>query len=85
MHIWSLYLTLGIPVIIWNKAATAKLIGKYKAGILINSLQDIEKELDRLNEDKYREMVLGASKLKKRIRDGKFLASTIERIKEEIL
>ncbi len=84
-HKLSLYLTLGIPVIIWDKAATAELIEKNNAGILVSSLHNIKEELKKLDESKYLDMVAGANKLKKRMREGEFLLNAIHTIKKENL
>lgn len=52
-HKLSLYLALGLPVIIWSEAAQAEFVIANKVGICVNSLKDLGEAVGRINEEDY--------------------------------
>lgn len=80
-HKTSLYLALGLPVIIWDKAALAPLIEKHCAGISIASLEELPDVVNELPPEDYMKMKKGASNLGELLRCGK----SIERAMTQIL
>jgi len=76
-HKLSSYISAGKPVITWKKAAIAKFITDNHIGIVVDSLKELTNIDLKNNYDVYRSNVL---KVKKRIADGKYLHTAIERI-----
>lgn len=68
-HKLSLYLSSGLPVIIWKEAAEASFVETNGVGLLIDSLDELSARLDTINIRDWKEMVektvLIADKLKK--------------------
>ena len=67
-HKFSLYIAAGIPVIVWEKSAMARLVRKYNIGITIESLTELETKIgdvfsyDEIKENiqHYREDIINA-------------------------
>lgn len=55
-HKTSLYIRCKLPVIIWKKAALADFIEENKIGLVIGSLEDLNKKLSELSQEEYAEM-----------------------------
>lgn len=79
-HKTSMYLSIGIPVIIWEKAALAKFIQKNGLGICVKSLKDIDKVLEKMTKDEYIEIKKNCEKISEKIKNGYFLKSALENI-----
>lgn len=52
-HKLSLYLALGLPVIIWREAAQAEYVIANKVGICVNSLKDLGEMVSHINEEDF--------------------------------
>lgn len=68
-HKLSLFLALGIPVLIWEHAAAAKYVLEYDVGWTISSLRQIPRLLDEISNDEYRIKVRNARNFAQSIRD----------------
>lgn len=69
-HKASLYLTSGIPVIIWKEAALAEYIQQKGLGVSIASLQELGNCLDGITPDEYRTMCENARLEAERLKNG---------------
>ncbi|MBD3107615.1 sugar transferase [Bacillus sp. AGMB 02131] len=78
-HKTSLYLSCGLPVIIWKEAALAKFIEKHNLGIAINSLENIDHELSKVTEKQYSTMKNNVISMAGKIRNGHFCKTSINR------
>lgn len=83
-HKTSLYLAAGIPVIVWENAAISKFITENQAGITIKSLKDIRKEIDKVPNDKYFQMVNNACEISKKLRMGNYASLALEKALSKI-
>ena len=79
-HKTALYLSAGIPVIVWKQAAVAEYVKKYHCGILINNLDEISIKLNDITRDNYLELVRNARLVGKQMRSGKFLLSALDKL-----
>ncbi|WP_270247723.1 glycosyl transferase [Lactobacillus johnsonii] len=83
-HKLSLYLSSGLPVIIWDQAAEASFVKNKNLGIVISSLYDLPDVLDSISEEKYLELAYNvkkeAEKLKKGFYSEQALKKAIHRI-----
>ena len=73
-HKTSLYLALGIPVIIWDKAALADFVIKNNCGIAVSSLDLIPSAIKTADVPQLR---AGAVEISKKLRSGYFLSSAL--------
>lgn len=69
-HKASLYLACGIPIIIWSEAAMARYAEKYKVGILVHSLAEIDEKIKALSTNEYQILKQNALEQSKGIRQG---------------
>jgi hypothetical protein len=83
-HKLSLYLASGIPVIIWKEAAEAEFVRKYHLGICVDSLQELNKVFEQMNEDEYNMYVNSVRKVQKPIRKGFYMNRALERAEQII-
>lgn len=79
-HKVSLYLSTGIPVIIWDKAAVANYITQNKLGVTISSLDELPKVFDNLSASDYLVLKKNAIKEAKRLRSGKQITEALRKI-----
>ncbi len=76
-HKLSLYLSSGLPVIIWSEAAEALFVKKYNVGICVNNLYELKDIMDNLTEDKYYEMVANVQGIRSQLISGGFTKKSI--------
>lgn len=79
-HKVSLYLTAGIPVIVWKESAMADFITRENVGITVDKLDNIEEKIKNLTNDEYQVMIENAKKISENLRKGKYLESVINKI-----
>ena len=77
---FCLYLSIGLPVIVWEKAATAEYVKENKCGIIVKSLENLEKKLDSVSESEYIEIRCNAARVATRIRQGYDFIDSVEEI-----
>ena len=71
-HKLSLYLSSGIPVVIWSKAAEADFVKEHNVGICVDSLFDLQKCFENLLEKDYNLMVHHVHKVSILLREGAY-------------
>ena len=71
-HKLSLYLSSGLPVIIWKEAAEAEFVEKNKAGITVQDVKELEKIFESLTVEEYETMTRNVSKISKALCKGKY-------------
>jgi len=77
-HKTSFYLRAGIPVIVWSQAAMAPFVIKYRVGIVIDSIRDIDKRLKELTADEYKSIHDNAVAMSKRLADGYYIKAGLK-------
>ncbi len=77
-HKLSLYLSSGIPVIIWKEAAEAGFVEKNKVGITVQSVEELEKIFETLTIEEYEIMVDNVSKISTALCNGKYGETAIK-------
>lgn len=83
-HKVSLYLSSGMPVIIWEKAALANFIKRNKLGIVIDDLNKLDIVLDNLSKSEYSEIKKNVEKISNSLRQGTYVKSAMKKILQEI-
>ncbi|MCC4440542.1 beta-1,6-galactofuranosyltransferase [Limosilactobacillus reuteri] len=79
-HKVSLYLSSGLPVIIWKKAALADFIEQNKLGIVIDNLNNLDNVLDRLSKNDYQKMKYNVDKISSGLRQGIYIKNAMTKI-----
>lgn len=83
-HKTSLYLSAGIPVLIWEKAAMADFVKENKVGLCLESLYDLEGTLNSIDETDYEELKMNAEKMAERVRAGYFMNKAMNIVINEL-
>ncbi len=78
-HKFSLYLSAGLPIIIWDKAALSDFAEEYEVGLKIDNLENITKTIQSITEEKFQSMCKKTSDIKMTIRNGNYLITALER------
>ena len=77
-HKLSLYLSSGLPVVIWCGAAEADFVRKYNVGLCVNTLMELQEIFRDLTEDEYGKMSDNVAELKTKLINGEFGRRSIE-------
>lgn len=84
-HKASLYLSCGIPVIIWDKAGIAPFIQKNNLGIVVKNIENLDNVLENISNIDYMKMKKNAEKYALRIREGENVIEAIRECEEAVL
>ncbi|MGL9918825.1 MULTISPECIES: sugar transferase [Enterococcus] len=78
-HKTSLYLTMGIPVIIWKKAALSSFIVDNNVGIAVDSLNELDNLLENLSDQEYQVLKSNAMNLATKLRRGNYIQNAVKK------
>lgn len=76
----SMYIAAGLPIICWSKSATAIFVEKNNIGFCINSLEEISRIFENINENDYERIKLNVEKIGIKVRKGFFLRQALKRL-----
>lgn len=76
-HKLSLYLSSGIPVILWEEAAMADFVRRHECGITVASLHEIRDRLEGMTPEEYLMYKDHAEKVGERLRDGYYTRKAV--------
>lgn len=79
-HKLSLYLSTGMPVIVWKKAAISDFVKKNNIGISVDSLKDLDTILSDLDNSKYLKLKENAEKVGQKIRMGYYTTQSVKKM-----
>lgn len=74
---FSLYLSIGIPVVVWRESAMAKYVEQLHLGICVDSLSDIHDTIRALSPEQCRAIAEGVAAYSQRVRSGKMLEQVL--------
>ncbi|MCI1922067.1 MAG: galactofuranosyltransferase [Liquorilactobacillus nagelii] len=83
-HKTSLYLSCGVPVIVWSKAAIASFVVNNNLGFSIDSLDNLDDLLDSISYDEYVVVRKNCLNISNKIRNGFFIKKAIKEISNKI-
>lgn len=83
-HKASLYLSSGIPVIVWSQSALAPVIKSLGVGFAVDSLADIEPMLNKLSDVDDRRMKAAALIVALKLRTGQMIESAVDSIEQKL-
>jgi hypothetical protein len=84
-HKVSLYLSSGVPVIIWRQAALAKFVKDNHLGILTDDLSKLDEQLDRLSPAEYAQMKENVVNMSNLLRRGHYIKQAMQAITEKVM
>lgn len=76
-HKLSLYLSSGIPVVIWSKAAEAEFVKENKVGFLIDSLDELPVLLQSISSSEYTSLIENVQKVANNLKKGMFTKAAL--------
>lgn len=79
-HKVSLYLSLGLPIIIWSKAALSDFILKNNLGIVVDNLSEIDKVLATMSSEEYDLMKKSVYEVFKKVRTGFYIKAAVDKV-----
>lgn len=82
-HKASLYLSSGLPVIVWSQSALAPVVSSLGAGLVVGSLAEIEPMLNELSEAEYLDMKHAALDTAKKLRSGQMIQASVNSIEQQ--
>lgn len=80
-HKASMYLSAGMPVIVWRKAAIAKFVLDNKVGIAVDDLFSLDEVISGISREDYRELAENARRVSQQLRNGYY---TVKAIREAV-
>ncbi len=83
-HKTSLYITAGIPIVIWKEAAMARFVERENVGITVASLSEIKKTIDSLSDKEYEIMKNNAVEISKKLTNGYYLKTALAECENRI-
>ena len=78
-HKVSLYISLGLPVIIWKEAAEATFVEENRIGITVDSLDELGEKLKDISGEKYAEIEENIKKISGKLCSGGYLLGAVEK------
>jgi len=78
-HKFSLYLALGIPVVVPAAAAVAPVVERYGLGACVNSVEEAARFVETCPESDWKRMLDAVDEVRRRVTTGEFLASALTR------
>lgn len=84
-HKISLYLALGLPVIVWRNSAISESILQYKLGYVIDSLEEVDLLMERLTCDELTQLKQRVNKFSDLLKEGIFTKKALIQVEQELL
>lgn len=82
-HKASLYLSSGLPIIVWQQAALADFVVTNNLGFAVESLHDVAKRLETMSPEEYSTMKKNAVALAEKLRTGHFIKTAMTKLTDE--
>lgn len=77
-HKLSMYLSCGIPVIVWSKSAVSDFVNKEKIGISVDSISEIESRVENISFEDYNFMCNRVMSVMSNVRSGYYLERAVK-------
>lgn len=81
-HKASLYLSSGLPIIVWKKAALADFVIDNNVGFAVDSLTEIDERLENMPREEYSVMKKNALAVAQKIRTGEFIKTAMTKLEK---
>lgn len=77
-HKLSLYIACGMPVIVWRQAAVAQWVERHQLGIVVDSLYEIETQINSMTIQRYNLVRDNVSRWASKLRDGEMIKGVLQ-------
>lgn len=77
-HKLSLYLSSGLPVIIWKNAAEAQFVSENNLGLVVKSLKQASNQLKKISKKQYDDYSRNVQMISKKLLQGKYLKKALD-------
>ena len=77
----SLYLTNGMPLIVWKWSALAEIVREHQLGLVIDTLADIPGAISALTAEEYARMAASAREWGEKVRTGGMTRAALEKLR----
>lgn len=81
-HKLSLYISSGLPVVIWKEAAESWFVKKNGVGIVVDSLNELDATLDKLDLKDYKEFLNNVNVIRKSLCNGRYANQALKKALE---
>ena len=81
-HKMALYITAGLPLIVWDESAMAEWVLEKHIGITVSSLQEISGQLSKLSETDYQSFLKNMIPIRQNMAEGYYLKRAIIKAEE---
>lgn len=82
-HKTSLYISSGLPIIIWDQAAMADFVVDNNLGVKISSLNELDGLLAQISVDEYQKMRANTIEMGKKLRAGHFTKAVVAKLADQ--
>lgn len=79
-HKVSLYLSSGLPVMIWKQAAQASFIVQNQLGIAVDSLENLDQQLTAVSAEQYKNYKRNVLQIAQKLRTGHFIKQAVKKL-----
>ena len=79
-HKTSLYLSSGLPVIVWQKAGVAQFVKKNQVGLVVDNLTDLEEVLQNVSSKQYQLLKKNVLRVAQKLRTGGFIEEALAKL-----
>ena len=79
-HKLSLYLSAGMPVIVWREMAIADFVTRQNVGLVVDSMLEIPTLISKMLPDAYEDMAANARKVGLKLRNGYYTRTAVEQV-----
>ena len=83
-HKTSLYLSSGMPVVVWKQAAIADFVLENNVGIAVDNLAELENVISNMTKEEYEVICKNVADVSAKLRDGYFTMRAIHEAIEKI-
>lgn len=77
-HKVSLYLTSGLPVIVWKQSAISEFVRENNVGIVIDSIEEIEHIINTMPEKKIQEILKNVNDMSIKLQNGYYTKTVLD-------
>lgn len=84
-HKASLYLSSGLPVIVWSETPVARLVREHDLGLALDSLDELPAAMNAVDEARFKTMQEKAARVSELLRAGHFTQTALRAAEAELL
>ena len=83
-HKLSLYLAVGLPVIIWDEVTEAEFVKRENVGLTVSSLYELPDKLAVISDSDYTVMKNNAARIGEKLRNGEYMTRALKTAEAKI-